>query len=187
MNETIKTILIALIVVWLYNNYSKEGFSYRRYNVLEGYNNMVLTNPNGDLASIAFPKGMIIIWTGAIADIPKGWAICDGNNGTPNLKGKFLLGANTDPNAAAMFRTPGMGGGSNKISVDQLPAHNHTIRGILDSNGSYNAGGPTGFNTGDRRTDILNTNRLNEQYIGSTGLGQDYYPPFVTVAYIMKL
>ena len=200
MNETIKTILIALIVVWLYNNYSKEGFSYKRYNVLEGYNNMVLTNPNGDLASIAFPKGMIIIWTGAISDIPKGWAICDGNNGTPNLKGKFLLGANTDPNAAAMFRTPGMGGGSTKISVGQLPAHTHrhtdilvqeneeyvnrrtgnTLKNIIPSQSNW-WGSSDG---GDNDNELMG---LDDRFTFPTGSGEDYYPPFVTVAYIMKL
>jgi hypothetical protein len=38
-------------------------------------------------------KNIIVIWSGAIVDIPTGWALCDGNNGTPNLVGKFLIGA----------------------------------------------------------------------------------------------
>lgn len=36
---------------------------------------------------------MILIWSGAVVDIPAGWALCDGNNGTPDLRGKFLIGA----------------------------------------------------------------------------------------------
>ena len=33
---------------------------------------------------------MILIWSGAVVDIPAGWALCDGNNGT---RGKFVVGA----------------------------------------------------------------------------------------------
>jgi len=40
-----------------------------------------------------FVKGMIISWSGAVADIPGGFALCDGNNGTPNLTDKFIVGA----------------------------------------------------------------------------------------------
>lgn len=36
---------------------------------------------------------MIVIWSGAIVDIPAGWALCDGNNGTPDLRNKFIIGA----------------------------------------------------------------------------------------------
>jgi len=37
--------------------------------------------------------GAIIIWSGAIADIPAGWQLCDGTNGTPDLRGLFVKGA----------------------------------------------------------------------------------------------
>lgn len=36
---------------------------------------------------------MIVIWSGAIVDIPAGWVLCDGNNGTPDLRGVFIVGA----------------------------------------------------------------------------------------------
>lgn len=38
-------------------------------------------------------KGLICIWSGAIVDIPAGWALCDGNNGTPDLRNKLVIGA----------------------------------------------------------------------------------------------
>lgn len=38
-------------------------------------------------------KNIIVLWSGAIVDIPAGWALCDGNNGTPNLQDKFVIGA----------------------------------------------------------------------------------------------
>lgn len=36
---------------------------------------------------------MILIWSAAIVDIPAGWALCDGNNGTPDLRGCIVGGA----------------------------------------------------------------------------------------------
>jgi len=39
------------------------------------------------------PSGTIAMWSGAIDDIPSGWALCDGNNGTPDLTDKFIVGA----------------------------------------------------------------------------------------------
>lgn len=37
--------------------------------------------------------GSIILWSGAIVDIPAGYVICDGNNGTPDLRNRFVVGA----------------------------------------------------------------------------------------------
>lgn len=36
---------------------------------------------------------IIVLWSGAIVDIPAGWALCDGNNNTPDLRDKFIIGA----------------------------------------------------------------------------------------------
>lgn len=39
------------------------------------------------------PVGGIIMWSGSVADIPGGWVLCDGNNGTPDLQDRFVVGA----------------------------------------------------------------------------------------------
>lgn len=39
------------------------------------------------------PIGGIIAWSGAIGSIPSGWQICDGTNGTPDLRDRFIMGA----------------------------------------------------------------------------------------------
>ena len=41
------------------------------------------------------PSGGVIIWTGTIANIPSGWVICDGNNGTVNLLSRMVVGVAT--------------------------------------------------------------------------------------------
>ena len=41
-------------------------------------------------------KGMIMMWSGAIDKIPSGWRLCDGTNGTPDLRDKFVAGAGSE-------------------------------------------------------------------------------------------
>jgi microcystin-dependent protein len=69
----------------------------------------------------AFPTGGIILWSGSIASIPAGWALCDGTSGTPNLRDRFVVGAGT---TYAVNDT----GGANTVTLDttQIPSHTHT-------------------------------------------------------------
>lgn len=65
------------------------------------------------------PVGTIIMFNGSTSNIPTNWAICDGNNGTPNLIGKFIKADTASGNT----------GGSDVISLNSnnLPSHSHTI------------------------------------------------------------
>ena len=38
------------------------------------------------------PKGLISMWSGSIDSIPVGWQLCDGSNGTPDLRNRFIMG-----------------------------------------------------------------------------------------------
>lgn len=40
----------------------------------------------------SLPIGTILPYVGDLANIPSGWHLCDGSNGTPNLSGRFLEG-----------------------------------------------------------------------------------------------
>ena len=52
------------------------------------------TIPDARLSSSSlFVTGMIIIWKGSQNQIPTGWVICDGNNNTPDLRNRFIIGA----------------------------------------------------------------------------------------------
>ncbi|NTW31389.1 MAG: tail fiber protein [Bacteroidetes bacterium] len=70
-------------------------------------------------AASGVPAGVIVMWSGAT--VPSGWALCDGNNGTPNLIDRFVMGSTT---AGA-----GTTGGANSYSLteSQLPSHTHTF------------------------------------------------------------
>ena len=89
------------------------------------------TGATGTDATI--PSGVIVMWSGALVNIPAGWVLCDGNNGTPNLLDRFILSV---PNNAT---NPGTTGGANAItlSVAQLPAHDHTGSGTTSTDGTH--------------------------------------------------
>lgn len=92
------------------------------------------TGPQGTPGSNAsVPSGVIVMWSGAIANIPSGWVLCDGNNGTPNLLDRFIASV---PNAGT---NPGVTGGANtyNLSVAQLPAHDHTGSGTTSADGAH--------------------------------------------------
>lgn len=47
---------------------------------------------NGSNGGETMPAGLICLWSGELADIPSGWAHCDGSNGTPNLVPREYVG-----------------------------------------------------------------------------------------------
>jgi urease beta subunit len=70
------------------------------------------------------PPGLIAIWSGTVANIPGGWAICDGNNGTPDLTGHFVIHADADSGGSHnVGDTPSVVG----AHVHTMNAHNHTL------------------------------------------------------------
>jgi hypothetical protein len=52
------------------------------------------TPPEQDFS--AFPVGGIVAFAKPAAQIPTGWVVCDGTNGTPDLRGAFIYGAADD-------------------------------------------------------------------------------------------
>ena len=71
------------------------------------------------------PSGVIVMWSGSISSIPSGWVLCNGNNSTPDLRNKFVVGAWSDgANSAWPNLAPGHTGGSEDAT---LVSHSHTI------------------------------------------------------------
>lgn len=81
------------------------------------------------------PRGVIWMWNSTAASIPTGWQLCNGSNGTPDLRDRFIVGAGAS-------YTPGTTGGNNTVTLSstQMPPHIHPIS-IVTSTGS--AGGHT--------------------------------------------
>ena len=78
------------------------------------------------------PKGSIIAWNGTTA--PKGWALCDGRNGTPNLKGRFIYGYG----ASSGNKLHNRGGSeTHKLNINEAPSHNHGVSATMSHAGSH--------------------------------------------------
>lgn len=110
-----------------------------------------------------FPAGLILIWSGAIVDIPPGYVLCDGNNGTPNLILRFVRGAGGPA-------PPGGTGGGN-VHTHPFTGDGHTHDLVPGSD----------INAGTNWDETTNSNNAT----GTTDDG-DNVPPFYTLAYIMK-
>lgn len=113
-----------------------------------------------------FPSGGIAMWSGSVASIPSGWRLCDGTFGTPDLRGRFIIGA------GGAF-APGATGGSatatptgtitgstdgTALTEAQMPKHYHKlwgpaaisgfVQGAVNGAGVFNGGTPDdGANT----------------------------------------
>jgi hypothetical protein len=166
---------------------------------------------NTQIASTAFvhsviPAGIITMWSGTIATIPLGWALCDGNNDTPDLRDKFIIGATADSSGAKTNVTGSYtqtGGSKDAIVVSHThtatdAGHYHVTDGTAGSNkhavragfdaiidgssGSVSADDAyysTGSRTGTGTASITNSTE------GSSGTNANL-PPYYALAFIMK-
>lgn len=81
---------------------------------------------------VTIPSGLISLYSGAEVDIPEGWVICNGENGTPDLRDKFVIGAGNT------YSIGSEGGEARHIlTVNEMPSHSHAIKSDID-NEAYN-------------------------------------------------
>jgi len=109
------------------------------------------------------PPGGIIIWAGFIPAIPAGFVICDGNNGTPDLRDRFIVGAGGNYNVNDAF------GADTHVHAFTGDPHTHLMPGGSDI--AYGAG--------------YNQESDTQQITGTTDLASSM-PPYYALAFIMK-
>lgn len=124
-----------------------------------------------DQLDTAMPSGGIILWSGAVAAIPAGWYLCNGANGTPDLRDRFVVGAGS---SYAVGDTGGE-------ATHQLSAAEINITGANTWYGtkyctSYSGSGP-GIDVAIGHPGGL---------IGGGGSAHENRPPYYALAYIMK-
>ena len=82
-----------------------------------------------------FVTGMIMLWSGSIASIPSGWALCDGSSGTPDLTDKFVVAAGASYTPNVIYGN--LSGNEITLTTANLPAHTHTFSGGTSGAGSH--------------------------------------------------
>ena len=151
-----------------------------------------------------FVTGMIMMWSGSVASIPSGWALCDGSNGTPDLRNRFVVGA------GSTYAVNATGGSADAIVV----SHTHTgttSTASLTGSATYvaetwNVSGTatgifskaTGFpgnntpadadtsNSGQLNIDASHNHTFTTASSGSSGTNANL-PPYYALCYIQKL
>ena len=141
---------------------------------------MVLVDSSGNMSALAFPKGIIALWSGSSDRIPNGWTLCDGNNESPNLSGRFVVGVGTLTGTPDPPYRVGDMGGYNKVTltVKEIPAHTH-ITTLPKDDARWGRDGKAGL-WGPGTADFESQ---------PTGGGQPHEnrPPFYALCYIMRL
>ena len=178
-------------------------------------NNANITNGAGYVTSAgAVPSGVIVLWSGATNAIPTGWVLCNGQNSTPDLRDRFIIGAGNNYNVNAT------GGESSKLlGTANLPSHTHTDGTLATNNISltgdiqkisecYNVAGSasgvftkkgtgnspvTGSSSNSPTAGVDFDASHSHDVTGNTGdqggtMGQAFsiLPPYYALAYIMK-
>ncbi len=152
----------------------------------------------------SLPSGVILMWSGT--QIPTGWALCDGQNGTPDLRSRFIVGAGADyaPNqfgepdvhahTIAMPNTP--------LTTNAAGAHNHAPppqwydrRALEDADATglakFNAIDRGGFNVSAVRTSTDGNHShnvaVNIAAFNSGSVSGTNRPKWYALCFIMKL
>ena len=127
----------------------------------------------------AVVTGMIILWSGAADAIPSGFVLCDGNNNTPNLSGRFVVGYDASNGDYDVNDT---GGAENvTLSIAQIPNHKHTTS--FDGHKFFPGDGSTSVSYGGAGGYPATVFSMD-----NTGGGQSHEnrPPYYALCYIMK-
>lgn len=163
------------------------------------------------------PIGAIIMWSGTIGTIPESWALCDGSEGTPDLRGKFIRGAGTGAGIPAPLSSGGSAtvslsgtlaaGGSHThplaidghaLTIAEMPAHSHTTpcgpregdTATNFTNGNSSVGTPvstSSVGSGDAHTHTGNTTDSGSHTHDLTLDDATLLPPYYALCYIMKI
>jgi hypothetical protein len=159
----------------------------------------ILTSDGNGLATwqapAAIPSGVIVMWSGLLSNIPSGWALCDGSNGTPDLRDKFIYGSSAGQNPG------GTGGAASHI-------HSMGNAEVRFGPNTGQIGDPAGrfteFDTRDGFEQAMGGGSLSYYFRGGQGSGPGVnhrylqlqnpdtgsgssLPPYYKLAYIMKL
>ncbi len=125
----------------------------------------------GEVGSItaAIPSGGIIIWSGASNAIPSGWYLCNGQNSTPDLRNRFIVGAGSG------YSVGNTGGSADATLV----SHSHSVRiGQSEDAGDRTLAYHDDSSGYTNETGLVNSN-------GSSATNANL-PPYYALCYIMK-
>ena len=177
--------------LWLtYGYFYKFVLQDANSNLIASYDNIYGILGTVPATSSAFTTGMILLWSGSTGSIPSGFYLCNGSNGTPDLRDRFIVGAGGNYTVAQT------GGSADAIVVSHThtatstvtdPGHLHTYNMKYITGGTTAGGDPLNlgtlsYNTGTSTTGISVT--TSNVAAGTSGTGANN-PLYYALAYIM--
>ena len=158
--------------------------------------NVTVKNLNTKDKFNMLPSGTILAFSKPVSKIPNGWALCDGQNGTPDLRGRMILASGQG--ASLTNRPLESKGGVETVTItnDTLPSHKHPFYfgnksykftdGVLSPFGHQDGHAYSKCREGDekwrgRKYVNKDTNEVGE------GQPHDNMAPFYTLNFIIKL
>jgi len=178
--------------IWLTYGYNyKFVLQDSSYNTIQTYDNIYGIIGVAPTSQASVPSGLIAIWSGAVGAIPSGWYLCNGQNGTPDLRDSFILGAGNTYSVGAT------GGSKDAIVVSHThtatstvtdPGHSHTYSTYTaihqDGGSALDAMvSPSTQSTGTSVTGI--TVATTNATAGVSGTNANL-PPYYALAFIQK-
>jgi hypothetical protein len=176
--------------VWLtYGYYYKFVLKTSAGSTLGTYDNLYgIIGVAGASTGTTIPTGVISLWYGSIGSVPSGWYLCDGANGTPDLRDRFVVGAGSTYSVAAT------GGAADAVVVSHTHTatsvvtetpHTHNIAGGFGTSGAFGALAGTGASVVSGSTSTGITVATTNASAGVSGTNANL-PPYYALAYIMK-
>lgn len=185
--------------IWLLTGYSyKFVITTAGGTTIQTLDNIYPILQNAPASAPSVPSGLIAIWSGSTGSIPSGWVLCDGTNGTPDLRNSFVLGAG---NSYTVGQT---GGSTDAVVVSHThtatststvtdPGHLHAIGADNFTSAAHGGGtplftpsGPTyTSNSSTATTGISVATSTTNSTAGVSGTGANM-PPYYALAFIMK-
>ena len=127
----------------------------------------------------SLPKGVILAWYAQSGTIPDGWAVCDGVNGTPDLRNRFLRGV-------ATFADVG-------IDADAKDTHTHPVSGnVSGTTGKAAESNADGWHVEHGRDRVPHATGTDHTHkwsapVSASATGGTHIPKNAKVLYIMKV
>jgi hypothetical protein len=143
------------------------------------------------LTNALVPVKGIIMYSGATAGIPSNWSLCNGTNGTPDLRNDFVMPSGD------LYTAGNTGGSKDAIVVshthtlDTITAasdHSHGIEGGTTKSLAGDAAGPDDYAGGGGQTGGggTHTHTVTLDDTGVSGTNANL-PPYFALAYIMRV
>ena len=137
---------------------------------------------------VGIPSGGIIIWSGAANAIPSGFVLCDGNNSTPDLRNRFIVGAG---DSYSVGNTGGSNTATDTVSISGSDTVNISVSGTTGGGGgSYTAGlslaGGSTLSAAGHTHSFSGSGSDTVSISGSDTVSVDTRSPYYALCYIMK-